>query len=110
MEQGYIKIAQESEIGNGTMKVFKLDNKEILLLNISGGYFAIDAKCSHMGSDLSKGTLEGSILVCPRHHSKFDVTNGKVISGPKIPLFHPKIKDLKSYPIKTEEGSIYIKL
>jgi len=32
-----------------------------------------------MGGNLSQGTLEGTILTCPRHHSQFDLTDGRVV-------------------------------
>ncbi|MGD6805890.1 MAG: Rieske (2Fe-2S) protein [Candidatus Bathyarchaeia archaeon] len=51
--------------------------------------------CTHAGGDLSKGILEGNAITCPRRKVKFDVATGKVISPPKIGLFHPKIQDEK---------------
>ena len=61
-----------------------------------------------MGGDLSKGTLEGNTVTCPKHKSKFDVTTGKVISGPKVPLIHPKIKDEPVYSVKVEGKDILV--
>jgi 3-phenylpropionate/trans-cinnamate dioxygenase ferredoxin subunit len=61
-----------------------------------------------MGGNLSKGMLEGNTVTCPRHKSKFDVTTGKVVSGPKIPLVHPKIKDEPTYIVKVEGNDILL--
>jgi hypothetical protein len=36
------------------------------------------------------------------------VTTGKVISGPKIPLMHPKIKDEPTYVVKVEGKDILL--
>jgi 3-phenylpropionate/trans-cinnamate dioxygenase ferredoxin subunit len=33
-----------------------------------------------MGGNLSQGTLEGTVLTCPRHHSQFYLVDGHVIS------------------------------
>jgi nitrite reductase/ring-hydroxylating ferredoxin subunit len=79
-----------------------------LVANVNGTYYAIGNTCTHQGGNLSKGTLQGSIVTCPRHKAQFDVTSGKVVSGPKIPLFHPKIKDATAYTVKIEETSILI--
>jgi len=46
----------------------------------------------------------------PKHKSKFDVTSGKVVSGPKMLLFHPKITDEPSFSVKTENDDILIKM
>jgi len=92
------------------MKAVKLEDKEILIANVNGNYYAINDRCTHAGGDLSQGVLEGSIVTCPRHHALFDVTTGKVVSHPKVPLFHPKAKDEQTYQVKVENDDIMIKL
>lgn len=110
MESGYITVAEKSEIPVGKMKKVTLQGKEILVANVNDNYYAIEAKCTHMSGDLSQGSLQGSIVACPRHGAKFDVTNGKVISPPKVAFFHPKIRDESSYPVKIENENILIKI
>ena len=109
MEQAFIKIAETSEIPSGQTKAFKIAEKEILVANINGAYYAIGNICTHMRGDLSKGTLEGNAVTCPKHKAKFDVTTGKVVSGPKVPFMHPKIKDLPTYAVKVDGKDILLK-
>jgi 3-phenylpropionate/trans-cinnamate dioxygenase ferredoxin subunit len=103
-----VKVAEISEIPSGQMKTVKLAEKEVLIANVNGVYYAIGNICTHQRGDLSKGTLEGITVTCPKHKSKFDVTTGKVISGPKIPLMHPKIKDEPTYVVKVEGKDILL--
>jgi len=70
------------EIPIGMMKSFTIEDKEVLVVNYSGKFYAISNRCTHVGGDLSKGKLEGNIVTCPRHGSKFDVTTGNRIAGP----------------------------
>ena len=65
MEPVFVKIAETSEKPSGQTKSFKIEEKEILVANINGAYYAISNICSHMGGDLSKGTLEGNVVTCP---------------------------------------------
>jgi 3-phenylpropionate/trans-cinnamate dioxygenase ferredoxin subunit len=104
----FVKVAETSQIPLGKMKVANLAEKEVLITNVNGSYYAIENSCTHMHGDLSKGNLEGNTLTCPKHKAKFDVTTGKVISGPKIPLIHPKIKDEPMYAVKVEGENILI--
>jgi nitrite reductase/ring-hydroxylating ferredoxin subunit len=104
----FVKVAETSEIPLGQMKVVKLAEKEVLIINVNGNYYAIENSCTHMHGDLSKGNLEGNILTCPKHKAKFDVTTGKVVSGPKFPLIHPKIKDEPAYSVKIEGTNILL--
>ena len=110
MESHFVKVAVKSEIEPGKMKAVKVGEKEIIVANIDGKFYAIGSKCTHMGGDFSKGTLEGNIVACPRHHAKFDVTTGKVVSQPKMPLIHPKANDEPTYQVKVDQDNIMVKL
>ncbi|KYC45516.1 MAG: Sulredoxin [Candidatus Methanofastidiosum methylothiophilum] len=107
---GFEKVCKVLDIKNGTMKKFEIGGKEILISNIDGKYYAINNKCTHRNGDLSQGKLEGNIVTCPKHGSKFDITTGKVLSGPKIPLLKLKINDEERYEIKIEEDFLYVKI
>lgn len=102
MERVFVKVAETSEIPSGQTKAFTLAGNAILIANTNGVYHAIGNVCTHMGGDLSKGTLEGNVVTCPKHRAKFDVTTGKVVSGPKVAFMHPKIKDQLTYAVKVE--------
>ena len=104
----FIKVAETSEVPLGQMKVVKLAEKEVVIANVNNVYYAMENSCTHMDGELSKGLLEGNTLTCPKHKAKFDVTTGKVISGPKIPLMHPKIKDEPVYAVKVEGKDILL--
>lgn len=110
MESTYTKAASKSDIAIGSMKMVKLGERELLIANVSGSCYAIGNKCTHAGADLSKGTLQGSIVECRRHHAKFDVTTGKVVSPPKMAFLHPKIQDASSYQVNVQNEDIMVKL
>lgn len=107
---GFEKVCKVLDIKDGTMKKFEIGGKEILISNIDGKYYAINNKCTHRNGDLSQGKLEGNIVTCPKHGSKFDITTGKVVSGPKIPLLKLKINDEERYEIKIEEDFLYVRI
>jgi 3-phenylpropionate/trans-cinnamate dioxygenase ferredoxin component len=104
----FIDIAKIEEIPAGQMKLFTIGDKNILIVNFEGVYFAINGRCTHMGGDLSKGKLEGKIITCPRHGSQFDVTTGACISGPKIGFIKLKAKDETMYEVKVKDKLIKI--
>jgi nitrite reductase/ring-hydroxylating ferredoxin subunit len=48
-----------------------------------------------MGGPLDEGRLEGKVVTCPWHGSRFDVSNGNVVRGPaaaSIPTFKVELK------------------
>jgi 3-phenylpropionate/trans-cinnamate dioxygenase ferredoxin subunit len=107
-EARYVKVASTSEVPVGETKKVTLD-KEILIANINGTYYAIGNLCTHYGGDLSQGTLEGNVVTCPNHKSKFDVTTGKVVAPPTEALGRAEIEDEPQYVVKVEKQDILIK-
>ncbi|MCJ7444789.1 MAG: Rieske 2Fe-2S domain-containing protein [Methanotrichaceae archaeon] len=87
----FIGILRTDELKNGTMKKIDVAGHKILVARVGERYYATDNSCPHMGGDLSKGTLKGTIVTCPRHHAQFDLTDGHVVrwtdwSGLKLKL------------------------
>lgn len=105
----FVKVGETSEVPAGKMKMFKVGEKEYLVVNVKGNYCAIGNRCTHANADLSKESLEGNVVTCPKHKSKFDVTTGKVISGPKLLFVYPKIDDETSYEVKVEGNALLLK-
>jgi nitrite reductase/ring-hydroxylating ferredoxin subunit len=105
----FVKVAETHEILPGKMKMIKLEDKEVLIANVNGKYYAIAGRCTHRGGSLSEGFLDGNIVTCPLHGSRFDVTTGKAISGPKIAFLKFKTKDVPFFEVKVEGKNICIK-
>lgn len=104
----FIKVAETSELSIGTMKKVNVSGTDFLLANVDGSYYAINNRCTHLGGSLADGKLEGSIVTCPRHGSKFDVKTGESISGPKIAFLKLKVRDEKVYPVRAEGKDILV--
>jgi len=52
--------------------------------NRDGEYFAVTRRCRHLGADLAAGTIDDNgCLVCPWHHSAYDVRTGRMVRGPQ---------------------------
>lgn len=102
----YYKVGSINDLHPGEMKKTDVQGHEILLANVDGTYYAIDDKCPHMGASLSEGKLEGTHVICPRHGSVFDVTNGAFVEGGKLLMIRIKTHDVGSYPVKIEGADI----
>jgi len=52
--------------------------------NRDGELFAVSRRCRHQLGDLSKGSIDANgCLVCPWHGSRYDVTDGAMVRGPR---------------------------
>lgn len=68
------------EVFDGTMVKVPVGGDSLLIARVGEQYFAARARCPHMGGDLSKGTLEGTVVRCPLHGSRFDLVDGSVLT------------------------------
>ena len=77
-----IRIASVAAIPPGARTVVEARGKRIAVFNVGGRFHAIDEACSHEGGPLSEGTLDGTVVTCPWHGARFDVTTGAVLRPP----------------------------
>ena len=66
-----------------------------------GGFYATDGVCTHEHTLLADGLVMGHIIECPKHNGRFDYRTGEGKSAP-ITI------DLVTYPVKVEDGSVYV--
>lgn len=82
----FTELAKASEIPVGALKRVRSGEKEIVLCNCDGKFYAVERRCGHMNSPLELGALDGTILTCPMHHVQFDVATGEALNVP-IPVY-----------------------
>ena len=85
MSDRFVQAVRTADIADGGMKAAELDGREIVVCHCGGAFHAIDRRCGHMSAPLEMGTLDGTILTCPKHCAQFDVTMGDALSGPVPP-------------------------
>jgi len=84
----FVEIAKVDEVPVGTMKHIELNGKEIMIVNLDGKFYALSDRCSHTNAPLSMGHIQGTIITCPMHGARFEITTGKKVSDPKMPSFN----------------------
>ena len=95
----------------------ELQNKELIICNAGGKFYALDRRCTHKNAAMEKGTLDGTILTCPAHCAQFDVRTGEALSNP-VPLdgsykrsasatFEP-IESLRSWKIEIDANGLLV--
>ena len=86
-----IKVCNINDVPKGGMKAFSAGEKKVLVSNIDGKFFCIDATCNHRGGPLAEGEIDGKLVTCPWHGAQFDICTGKACGPPATgPLNHYK--------------------
>ncbi len=75
----YLPAGRADGLAEGQMMSALVNGREVLLARIAGRVCAADNRCPHLGGDLSRGTLQGTVVTCPRHGSRFDLSDGQVV-------------------------------
>ena len=94
-------VARASEIREGEMHVVDVAGSKVALTRIDGDLHAFEDTCTHAGCSLASGELDGTVVSCPCHGSRFDVTSGAVIRGPAR-------RPVRRYVVRTEGEDVLV--
>jgi len=97
-----VAVAKVEDVPPGTMKGMEVGGKKMLVANVGGKFFAMRSVCNHMGGPLEKGKLDGGVVTCPWHGSKWDVTTGKLVE------FARPLPPEPVYKVTVVKGSIFV--
>jgi 3-phenylpropionate/trans-cinnamate dioxygenase ferredoxin component len=98
-----VQVGLAKDVAPGTMRGFRAGDKGVVVSNIGGKYSAIGDKCTHRGCSLSKGRMEGEVVTCPCHGSRFNLKTGAVVRGPAV---EPE----PAYPVTVEGDALWVEV
>jgi len=78
----FTKVMLEGQLTDNMLVKAMAGDTPILLYKKGNTVCAISETCSHAGGPLSEGELDGNLVQCPWHASRFDVCTGQVRGGP----------------------------
>lgn len=98
----YVPVLPVAEMPESALKRVEVAGVPVVLLKLGAKYFAIAATCSHAGGPLDEGELQGEVVQCPWHGSRFRLADGKAITGPAT-ASQPR------YDVQVRDGMILLK-
>ncbi len=98
---GYHLVGRSGKVPEGIVRRFVVEGVEIAIARSEGQAYAMDNYCTHLACHLSSGKVEDGGMVCLCHGSIFDLATGE-------PVNPPASKPVKTYPLKEEDGQIYV--
>ncbi len=98
----WIKVCQEGDLSEGAPRLFKIGEKEEVYMVRAGGKIrALAHLCPHYECKLEEGLLLGEVIVCRCHGARFNAATGAVLSPPAI-------TPLATYPVRVEDGAVFV--
>jgi nitrite reductase/ring-hydroxylating ferredoxin subunit len=97
----YVRVATAGEIPPGRLKLVDVHGERVAVANVEGSFYAFADECTHDGGPLSEGDLEGEIVTCPWHFSRFNVRTGEIIESPAEEV-------VEVFEVKVEGDDVYV--
>jgi nitrite reductase/ring-hydroxylating ferredoxin subunit/uncharacterized membrane protein len=88
----------DGTIPEGRLVKAKLGSNLLVLVRQGDQILALHDTCAHAGGPLNEGKLlDGPVVECPWHYSRYRMTDGLVVQGPSV-------YDQPSYEVRPREG------
>ncbi len=103
MDENWVLACASDDIDEEDLIRFDHGDKTYCIYNTPKGFYATAGICTHEEEHLEFGMVIGTVIECPLHQGRFDIPSGRALSAPVC-------VNLITYPVKIEDGDIYIQL
>jgi 3-phenylpropionate/trans-cinnamate dioxygenase ferredoxin component len=97
-----VRAASAADVPAGEGRVVDANGRALAVFNVDGRFYAIDNTCPHRGGPLGEGDLEGTLVSCPWHAWRWDVTTGANANNPAVRM--------ACFPASVEDGQVFVEL
>lgn len=78
----WVDVGTAGEVADGEVNSYSVGERQVAIANVDGNLHAFDDLCTHQQCSLAEGDLDDTILECPCHGSRFNITTGEAVNGP----------------------------
>jgi nitrite reductase/ring-hydroxylating ferredoxin subunit len=87
----------------GEIALVAVEDKKVCIARWGEGWYGFSHTCPHAGGLMEEGYLDGAgNIVCPIHHYKFSLKNGRNTTGEGYKL--------KTYPVELRPDGVFVGL
>jgi len=118
-----IPVVMSSEVTEGRTLACKVEEQALLLARVEGCVYTVQNRCPHLGLPLTRGKLEGTVVRCPWHGSRFDLCTGENLgwvdsfAGVPMPGWSHgllaagrKPQALQTFPTTEDDARVWVEL
>lgn len=87
---------------NGT-RLAQAGGRELTVVRLADGFFALDDQCTHGNASLSDGAVDGDEIECPFHGGRFNIRTGEACAAPCT-------VNARTHRCKVEDGQVLVAL
>ena len=98
----WIDAGPTTDLHDGQALSIPVGRRMVAVVRSGDEFFAIEDICTHDGSELTGGAVEGAEIICPRHGARFCLRTGQALSPP---AYEP----VRVFETKTEDGRLWVR-
>jgi 3-phenylpropionate/trans-cinnamate dioxygenase ferredoxin subunit len=113
----FVEALGVNDLKDGESKGLIVRGRALLVAKVAGRLYAADDRCPHMGASLSKGKLAGTVVICPRHHSRFDLSDGQLVEWTDWAGWKARLakavrspRAIVTHRAKVEDGRVWVEI
>lgn len=96
------RAASREEVSSTEARTFRAGNRDVVLCDVDGEIYALDAICTHEDLPLEGGEIDDGRLECPWHGAVYEIATGRVRA---LPATRP----LQVFPVRVDEaGDVFV--
>lgn len=103
MSEHFTRVADRADLAPGQMMQVVAEGRRLLLANVDGNFYVVDDLCTHEDIPLYLGCLQGELIKCSLHGSRFNLRTGEVMD-------EPADESLRTYPVRIEGDDVLVGL
>jgi len=104
MSDNWVEVCAEDDIDEEDVIRFDHAGRTFAVYRSpDAAFFATDGLCTHEKIHLADGLVMDDIIECPKHNGRFSYKTGEAMGAPVC-------VNLKTYPVKVEDGSVFISI
>jgi 3-phenylpropionate/trans-cinnamate dioxygenase ferredoxin subunit len=98
----WIEVVAENALANGEHITVDVDGTQVAIFKLDNQFYAIEDICTHDGTEIASGELQGDEIICPRHGARFCIKTGAVKAAPAY-------EAISCFPIRIAEGKVQVR-
>ncbi len=100
----YATVGESGEVVEGEARSFQVGDQVVGVARVGGDLLAFSDVCTHRQCSLTgQGDVEGTVIECGCHGSRFDMKTGAVLAGPST-------EPIAVFAVRDEGGNLQLRV
>lgn len=98
----WIDVCTEDRLVAGEHIIIDIDGTAVAIFKLGKQFYAVEDVCSHDGSEIASGLVDGDEIICPRHGARFCLKTGEAKCAPAY-------ENIATFPIQIKNKRVQVR-